>query len=106
MKAAAGFFLLCVCAGIGCAGAPVLPALEKIEQIKSDGTLDELSPQKKERVVAVLEQSAKSEAAALTAAKSESKWTTVGKIAVAFLAGIALCLILFFLSRLRRLLPF
>lgn len=106
MKAAAGFFLLCVCAGIGCAGAPVLPALERIEQIKTDGTLDELSPQKKERVVAVLEQSAKSESVALTEAQSASRWALVGKIAVAFLAGIALCLILFFLSRLRRLLPF
>lgn len=94
--------LLCVCASMRCSSAPVLPALERIEEIKKDGTLDPLPAASRQKVVAVLEKSAKSESQAI--ARAEKAEAHSGRISLlaAGLGGSAATLFLLFLFFLLR----
>lgn len=95
-------FLLCVCMSARCSTAPVLPALERIEEIKKDGTLDPLPALNRQKVVAVLEKSAASESQAITRAeKAEARSGRISLLA-AGLGGSAATLFLLFFFFLRR----
>ena len=94
--------LLCVCMSARCSSAPVLPALERIEEIKKDGTLAPLTAASRQKVVAVLEKSAASESQAITRAeKAEARSGRISLLA-AGLGGSAATLFLLFLFFLRR----